>query len=57
MERRPSYTEADLRRAMRAARKEGFQVVELTPTAEGLKVVVRLVQNDDEELKPTGVLE
>lgn len=57
MERRPSYSEADLRRAMRAARKEGFQVVELTPTPEGLKVVVRLVQNEDEELKPTGGLE
>lgn len=56
MQRRPSYSEADLRRAMRAARKEGFQVVELTPTPEGLKVVVRLVQ-DDEELKPTGELE
>lgn len=25
MQRRPSYSEADLRRAMRAARKEGFQ--------------------------------
>jgi hypothetical protein len=54
--RRPSYSEADLRRAMRAARKEGFQVVELTPTPDGLKVVARIVP-EEEELKPTGVLE
>lgn len=49
MERRPSYTEADLRRAMRAARKEGFQVVELTPTAEGLKIVARVQDGDERE--------
>lgn len=40
--RRVSYSEADLRRAMRAAKKEGFRVVELTPTPDGLKVLARL---------------
>lgn len=49
MERRTPYTEADLRRAMRAARKEGFQVVELTPTPEGLKIVARVLDGDERE--------
>lgn len=49
MERRPSYSEADLRRAMRAARKEGFQVVELTPTPEGLKIVARVQEGGERE--------
>jgi len=49
MERRPSYSEADLRRAMRAARKEGFQVVELTPTPDGLKIVARVQDGDERE--------
>ncbi len=40
--RRPAYSEADLRRALKAAKKEGFRVVELTPTPNGLKVVARL---------------
>ena len=43
---RRSYSEADLRRAMRAARKEGFQVVELTPTPHGLKIVARVAGNE-----------
>lgn len=46
---RPSYSEADLRRAMRAARKEGFQVVELTPTPEGLKIVARVQDGGERE--------
>lgn len=49
MERRPSYSEADLRRAMRAARKEGFQVVELTPTPDGLKIVARVQDGDERD--------
>lgn len=40
--RRLPYTEADLRRAMRAAKKEGFRRVELTATPEGLKIVAAL---------------
>lgn len=56
MKRAPAYSQAELQRAMRAARKEGFQVVELTPTPDGLKIVARVVP-DDEELKPTGGLE
>lgn len=49
MRPRPSYSEADLRRAMRAARKEGFQVVELTPTPEGLNIVARVQDGDERE--------
>lgn len=45
--RRAAYSEADLRRAMRAAKKEGFRVVELTPTPDGLKVLARLNEAPD----------
>lgn len=51
--RRPAYSEADLRRALKAAKKEGFRVVELTPTPNGLKVVARL----DEEPAPIEKLD
>jgi len=57
MERRPSYSEADLRRAMRAARKEGFQVVELTPTPEGLRIVARIADTETFEKEDTGRLD
>ena len=40
---RPAYSQAELQRALRAAKKEGFSVVELTPTPDGLKIVARLV--------------
>lgn len=36
------YSQAEVQRAMRAAKKEGFRVVELTPTPHGLKIVARL---------------
>lgn len=55
MERRPSYSESDLRRALRAAKKEGFQVVELTPTPEGLRIVARV--QDGEEREVVGKLD
>jgi hypothetical protein len=41
---------------MRAARKEGFQVVELTPTPDGLKIVARVAANDADEKEDTGKL-
>lgn len=42
VQRKRTYSEADLRRAMRAAKKEGFQRVELTATPEGIKIVAVL---------------
>ena len=56
MSDRPSYSQAELQRAMRAARKEGFQVVELTPTPDGLKIVARVAANDADEKEDTGKL-
>ena len=44
--RAPSYSQAEVQRAMRAAKKEGFQVVELTPTPHGLKIVARVTDNE-----------
>lgn len=37
--RRATFTEADLRRAMKAAKAEGFDRVELVDSPEGLKIV------------------
>lgn len=45
-DRRPSYSQAEVQRAMRAAKKEGFQVVEITPTPHGLKIVARVADNE-----------
>jgi hypothetical protein len=40
MSNRPArFTTADIRRAMRAAKAEGFDRVELVDSAEGLKIV------------------
>jgi hypothetical protein len=47
--RAPSYSQAEVQRAMRAAKKEGFQVVELTPTPHGLKIVARVTDNEGPE--------
>lgn len=47
--RAPSYSQAEVQRAMRAAKKEGFQVVELTPTPHGLKIVARVTDNESPE--------
>jgi len=47
--RAPSYSQAEVQRAMRAAKKEGFQVVELTPTPHGLKIVARVTDNESHE--------
>ena len=55
MSQRPSYSQAELQRAMRAAKKEGFQVVELTPTPNGLKIVARVADTDPEK-EDTGKL-
>ncbi len=41
--RRASFTETEVRRALKAAKAEGFQRVELTPTKDGLKIVVEQV--------------
>lgn len=38
--RRASFTETEVRRALKAAKAEGFQRVELTSTKDGLKIVV-----------------
>lgn len=37
--RRASFTETEVRRALKAARAEGFGRVELIPSAHGLKIV------------------
>lgn len=37
--RRATFTAADIRRAMRAAKAEGFDRVELVDSADGLKIV------------------
>jgi hypothetical protein len=37
--RRARFTEVELKRAMRAAKAEGFDRVELIPSPEGLKIV------------------
>jgi hypothetical protein len=39
MERRPMPTAVEIKRALRAARAEGFDHVELVNTPEGLKIV------------------
>lgn len=40
MSKRPAtFTEAEIRRAIRAAKAEGFDHVELVPSTEGLKIV------------------
>lgn len=38
--RRASFTETEVRRALKAAKAEGFDRVELTPTPDGVKVVI-----------------
>lgn len=38
-QKRAAFTEAEVRRALKAARREGFRRVELTATLEGLKIV------------------
>jgi hypothetical protein len=38
--RRASFTEKDVRRALKAAKAEGFARVELIPSPEGLKLVI-----------------
>lgn len=38
-QKRAAFTEAEVRRALKAARREGFRRVELTATPEGLKIV------------------
>lgn len=48
-QRRASFSEAEVRRAMKAAKKEGFKVIELTPTAHGLKIVARIESEPDPE--------
>jgi len=55
MKRAPAYSQAELQRAMRAAKKEGFQVVELTPTPDGLKIVAKVAREDERE--DTGKLD
>lgn len=56
MKERSAYSQAELQRAMRAAKKEGFQVVELTPTPNGLKIVAR-VADTTESTEDNGKLD
>lgn len=40
--RRASFTETEVRRALKAAKAEGFGRVELIPSREGLKIVCEI---------------
>jgi hypothetical protein len=46
--RRAKFTEVEVRRALKAAKAEGFDRVELTPTPDGLKIVATRLKEEDE---------
>lgn len=54
--RRAAFTETEVRRALKAAKAEGFDRVELTPTPDGLKIVATRLK-DGEEPATTGRLD
>jgi len=52
--RRASFTEVEVKRALKAAKAEGFDRVELIPSPDGLKIVCERVAHAD---KPEPVEE
>lgn len=55
--RRASFTETDVKRAIRAAKSEGFDRVELIPSPDGLRVVCERTSRSSDKAERVEELE